>query len=430
MMGRLNCVNGCFPEAYVQPADDSLFATSSEAPITMDEAKSEETKSFAISDIDAEKLKDAEGHVISTLTTSVQSSFVSVPSTSVSSEEAVVDRGLKAQAIYTWMAKKDNHLTFNKGDLIAIKEQQEMWWSGELNGKVGWFPKSYVKLIDEGEVSIEETGAEMTAEVFGSVPSEPLADVTMAEEPSTHAEELYVASYPYVSDEPGDLTFSLGDIISVVKSDGEWWTGSFGGRSGIFPANFVKKMETALATSTLKETAETGQKLSAVKKLEIATVIAAYEATGTEQLSLQPGQLIQVRKKTDSGWWEGEIQIRGQKRRIGWFPANYVKLLGQGGGSRSSVDNSGTCSESLVQKSMDVKPVSSKVDDSGTETLDMTMIALYDYQSQCEDELSFAKGDVITIISKDHSDWWKGTIEGRVGIFPANFVGLMPENLP
>lgn len=44
-------------------------------------------------------------------------------------------------------------------------------------------------------------------------------------------------------------------------------------------------------------------------RLEIATVIAAYEATGTEQLSLQPGQLIQVRKKTDSGWWEGEIQV-------------------------------------------------------------------------------------------------------------------------
>jgi len=22
-----------------------------------------------------------------------------------------------------------------------------MWWSGELNGNVGWFPKSYVKLL-------------------------------------------------------------------------------------------------------------------------------------------------------------------------------------------------------------------------------------------------------------------------------------------
>jgi hypothetical protein len=42
---------------------------------------------------------------------------------------------------------------------------------------------------------------------------------------------------------------------------------------------------------------------------EIASVIAAYSATGPEQLSLQPGQVIQVRKKSSSGWWEGELQV-------------------------------------------------------------------------------------------------------------------------
>lgn len=42
---------------------------------------------------------------------------------------------------------------------------------------------------------------------------------------------------------------------------------------------------------------------------EIATAIASYSASGPEQLSLQPGHLIQVRKKTDTGWWEGELQV-------------------------------------------------------------------------------------------------------------------------
>ena len=46
------------------------------------------------------------------------------------------------------------------------------------------------------------------------------------------------------------------------------------------------------------------------KKGEVATVIAPYEATSSEQLSLQKGQLIMIRKKTDSGWWEGELQVR------------------------------------------------------------------------------------------------------------------------
>lgn len=31
---------------------------------------------------------------------------------------------LQAQALYPWRAKKDNHLSFNKGDIITVKEQQ------------------------------------------------------------------------------------------------------------------------------------------------------------------------------------------------------------------------------------------------------------------------------------------------------------------
>ena len=44
--------------------------------------------------------------------------------------------------------------------------------------------------------------------------------------------------------------------------------------------------------------------------VEIATVLAPYQATGPEQLQLQPGQLIDVRKKNPSGWWEGELQVK------------------------------------------------------------------------------------------------------------------------
>lgn len=55
--------------------------------------------------------------------------------------------GLQAQALYPWRAKKDNHLNFNKNDVITVLEQQDMWWFGEVQGQRGWFPKSYVKLI-------------------------------------------------------------------------------------------------------------------------------------------------------------------------------------------------------------------------------------------------------------------------------------------
>lgn len=43
---------------------------------------------------------------------------------------------LQAQALFPWKAKKENHLTFNKGDVITVKEQQDMWWFGEFQDKV------------------------------------------------------------------------------------------------------------------------------------------------------------------------------------------------------------------------------------------------------------------------------------------------------
>ncbi|KAJ2919314.1 hypothetical protein MD484_g1092, partial [Candolleomyces efflorescens] len=53
-------------------------------------------------------------------------------------------------------------------------------------------------------------------------------------------------------------------------------------------------------------------------------------------------------------------------------------------------------------------------------------IALYKFDAVETGDLSFDKGDVITIVKKSDStdDWWTGRVHGREGIFPANFVEL------
>ncbi|KAI9267893.1 hypothetical protein BDA99DRAFT_597516 [Phascolomyces articulosus] len=55
-----------------------------------------------------------------------------------------------------------------------------------------------------------------------------------------------------------------------------------------------------------------------------------------------------------------------------------------------------------------------------------TARALYDFNGEQGGDLSFREGDVITIVEKSDSqdDWWTGTIGGRKGIFPANYVQL------
>ncbi|XP_042566055.1 src substrate protein p85-like isoform X2 [Clupea harengus] len=63
-------------------------------------------------------------------------------------------------------------------------------------------------------------------------------------------------------------------------------------------------------------------------------------------------------------------------------------------------------------------------DDSTYEELPVgtTAIALYDYQGQDDDELSFDPDDIITNIEMVDESWWKGTCHGRTGLFPANYV--------
>ena len=55
--------------------------------------------------------------------------------------------------------------------------------------------------------------------------------------------ECFVAVYYYSSPEPGDLNFDQNEVIMVTNKDGEWWTGSIGDRTGIFPAGYVMKMD-------------------------------------------------------------------------------------------------------------------------------------------------------------------------------------------
>ncbi|KAG8220139.1 Las1-like-domain-containing protein [Butyriboletus roseoflavus] len=54
-------------------------------------------------------------------------------------------------------------------------------------------------------------------------------------------------------------------------------------------------------------------------------------------------------------------------------------------------------------------------------------IALYAFNAVEAGDLSFSRGDIITITRKSDStdDWWKGKLNGKEGIFPANFVEIV-----
>ncbi|KAL1022328.1 hypothetical protein UPYG_G00025200 [Umbra pygmaea] len=329
--------------------------------------------------------------------------------------------GLQAQALYPWRAKKDNHLNFNKSDVITVLEQQDMWWFGEVQGQRGWFPKSYVKLISgpvRKSMSIESGSSDSPPSMKRPSPS--------PTKPTDPGEE-YIAMYTYESNEQGDLTFQQGDVIVVTKKEGDWWTGVVSGKTGVFPSNYVKPKDSE---------GPAGKTGSLGKKPEIAQVIAPYTATGAEQLTLAPGQLILIRKKNPGGWWEGELQARGKKRQIGWFPANYVKLL-------SPSTNKTTPTDPTPPKLP--TPSAGRGQELGHDggppgpwgpslTQHMTavcqVIGMYDYMAQNDDELPFGKGQIINVLSREDPDWWKGELNGSVGLFPSNYVKLTTDTDP
>ncbi|XP_064191737.1 intersectin-2-like isoform X1 [Anguilla rostrata] len=225
---------------------------------------------------------------------------------------------LQAQALCSWAGNTESHLNFAKDAVITVLEQQEEWWLGELNGKHGWFPKSFVKPLSPDGEQREES--------YPSVDGYDTLDSTQQED--------YEALYTYESPEPGDLTFGEGDTILVMERGGDWWKGSIGDRTGVFPSNYVKPKEINGGGKKL----EKGQFHSShvellgpdVERSTLAPVhtpdcqvvaMYDYKAENQDEISFSSGQLINVLEKIGPDWWKGEIN--GVK---GLFPTNYVEI--------------------------------------------------------------------------------------------------------
>ncbi|XP_037801440.1 intersectin-2-like isoform X11 [Penaeus monodon] len=373
--GELRGQTGWFPEAYCEPMEEKA------EPVVSSETQ------------DRTQLEN------------IPEEIVSVPAEQKKLGEAL--------GVFPWRAKQNNHLSFNKGDRIVVREQQDQWWYGELNGTGGWFPRSFVKMVSGPEATTSPVSSPQEA------PAEPPMPENLVND---EISEYYQALYPYQSGEPGDLTFIAGEIILVVKKEGDWWHGIINQKCGIFPSNYVQ---------ILPNQAGKG------KKPEIAQVIAPYDATSGNQLSLQRGQLVMIRKKTASGWWEGELQAKGKKRQIGWFPATYVKVLG--GSSRSTpvsmeLTNREDAPPDSVQSPQSAQPQVTQVtitppaDDPMAGLTDASngfaeqVEALYPYTAMNDDELTFEAGAIISVIDKEDAAWWKGTLNGVIGVFPSNYI--------
>uniref|UniRef100_A0A8I3PW17 SH3 domain containing kinase binding protein 1 n=1 Tax=Canis lupus familiaris TaxID=9615 RepID=A0A8I3PW17_CANLF len=223
-------------------------------------------------------------------------------------------------------------------------------------------------------------------------------------------------AFSYLPQNDDELELKVGDIIEVVGEVEEgWWEGVLNGKTGMFPSNFIKELsgesddlgisqDEQLSKSSLRETtgSESDGGDSSSTKSEGANGTVATAA-------------IQPKKVKGVGF--GDI-----------FKDKPIKLR-----PRSiEVENDFLPVEKTIGKKLPpaTTPEPSKPEmDSRTKTKDYCKV-IFPYEAQNDDELTIKEGDIVTLINKDCIDvgWWEGELNGRRGVFPDNFVKLLPPD--
>lgn len=67
------------------------------------------------------------------------------------------------------------------------------------------------------------------------------------------------------------------------------------------------------------------------------------------------------------------------------------------------------------------RPVQQEMSENGGGGQQMVK-ARFNFKQNNEDELSFSKGDVILVTRQEEGGWWEGTLNGKTGWFPSNYV--------
>uniref|UniRef100_W5KQL5 Sorbin and SH3 domain containing 1 n=1 Tax=Astyanax mexicanus TaxID=7994 RepID=W5KQL5_ASTMX len=126
-----------------------------------------------------------------------------------------------------------------------------------------------------------------------------------------------------------------------------------------------------------------------------ALALFNFKAETLKELPFQKGDIVYIYRQVDQNWYEGE-----HHGRVGIFPRNYVELLPP------------------TEKAQPKKSAPVQVLEYGE------AMARFNFAGDTAVEMSFKKGERITLIRRVDENWYEGKISGtnRQGIFPVTYV--------
>ncbi|KAL4698352.1 hypothetical protein H8959_011009 [Pygathrix nigripes] len=130
--------------------------------------------------------------------------------------------------------------------------------------------------------------------------------------------------------------------------------------------------------------------------------LAPSRGGGILELPLQKGDIVYIYKQIDQNWYEGE-----HHGRVGIFPRTYIELLPP------------------AEKAQPKKLTPVQVLEYGE------AIAKFNFNGDTQVEMSFRKGERITLLRQVDENWYEGRIPGtsRQGIFPITYVDVIKRPL-
>lgn len=143
--------------------------------------------------------------------------------------------GQTAKVEYDYEKADTNEIDLVEGEIITNVDMVDAdWWAGtNSQGETGLFPSNYVVLIEtEHEEPVPP-------------PMAPRPAPEPEPEPPAHAKgPSAVAQYDYDAAEGNEISFPDGAIIEdIAFPDDDWWEGTYNGKRGLFPANYVDLRE-------------------------------------------------------------------------------------------------------------------------------------------------------------------------------------------